>query len=67
MSTPKVSDHLSLVDFERLLEDAAFFAQRTQDVNFVEQCRRRFALSGINAGLTDQQLQMLKDIAGWVE
>ena len=67
MSTSKVSDHMGVVEFDRLLEDAAFFAQRTQDVNLVEQCRRRFALSGINAGITEQQVQMLKDIAGWAE
>ena len=60
-----IEDHFTQEDFENLLNDARFFAQRIQDLNFVDDVAKRYGILGRQAALTDRQAQQLKDIAGW--
>ena len=61
-----VSDHFSVDEFEKLLADAVFFARRVHELNFIEQCRKRYAVLGAQAALSATQADQLREIAGWV-
>ena len=60
-----IADHFNQEDFENLMSDARFFAQRVQDLNFVDDVDKRYRLLGMQAGLTDKQAAQLKDVGGW--
>lgn len=61
----KIQDHFSQEDFEALLSDAKFFAQRVQDINLVADIEKRYSILGMEAALTDKQSQHLQEIGGW--
>lgn len=60
-----IQDHFNQEEFESLMSDARFFAQRVQDLNFVDDTQKRYRLLGMQAGLTEKQAAQLKEIGGW--
>lgn len=60
-----IADHFNQEDFENLMSDARFFAQRVQDLDFVDDTQKRYRLLGMQAGLTEKQAANLKEIGGW--
>jgi hypothetical protein len=60
-----IADHFNQEDFENLMSDARFFAQRVQDLNYVDDVHKRYRLLGMQAGMTEKQASQLKEIGGW--
>jgi hypothetical protein len=60
-----IADHFNQEDFENLMSDARFFAQRVQDLNFVDDVEKRYRILGMQAALTEKQAANLKEIGGW--
>ena len=50
---------------EELLADARFFAQRVQDINFVDEISAIYVAHGMEAEITENQVRHLKDVGGW--
>lgn len=60
-----IADHFNQEDFEALLSDARFFAQRVQDLNLVDDIAKRYRILSMQAALTEKQAANLKEIGGW--